>query len=38
MALGLNGGIALPMGDFADGYDMGFGGNALFCLSRQSKC
>ena len=30
MALGLNAGIALPMGDFADGYDMGFGGNALF--------
>jgi opacity protein-like surface antigen len=30
MALGLNAGIALPMGDFADGYDMGFGGNAIF--------
>lgn len=30
MALGFNAGIALPMGDFADGYDMGFGGNALF--------
>ena len=30
MALGFNAGIALPMGDFGDGYDMGFGGNALF--------
>lgn len=30
MAVGFNAGIALPMGDFADGYDMGFGGNALF--------
>lgn len=30
MALGFNAGIALPMGDFADGYDMGFGGNAIF--------
>jgi opacity protein-like surface antigen len=30
MALGLNAGVALPMGDFGDGYDMGFGGNALF--------
>jgi opacity protein-like surface antigen len=30
MALGLNAGIALPMGDFGDGYDMGFGGNGLF--------
>jgi opacity protein-like surface antigen len=30
MALGFNAGVALPMGDFGDGYDMGFGGNALF--------
>ncbi|GIK62042.1 MAG: outer membrane beta-barrel protein [Ignavibacteriota bacterium] len=30
IALGVNAGIALPMGDFGDGYDMGFGGNALF--------
>jgi opacity protein-like surface antigen len=30
MALGINAGIALPMGDFGDNYDMGFGGNALF--------
>lgn len=30
IALGVNAGIALPMGDFADGFDMGFGGNALF--------
>jgi hypothetical protein len=29
-AIGFNGGIALPMGDFGDNYDMGFGGNALF--------
>ena len=30
MALGINGGVALPMGDFGDGFDMGFGGNAIF--------
>ena len=30
MAIGFNAGIALPMGDFGDGYDMGFGGNAVF--------
>ncbi|HEY7751674.1 MAG TPA: outer membrane beta-barrel protein [Ignavibacteriaceae bacterium] len=30
MALGVNAGVALPMGDFGDGYDMGFGGNGLF--------
>lgn len=30
MALGFNAGIALPMGDFGDGFDMGFGGSALF--------
>ena len=30
IALGVNAGIALPMGDFGDGYDMGFGGNGLF--------
>ena len=38
MALGLNAGIALPMGDFGDGYDMGFGGNALFAYRASSKC
>lgn len=30
IALGVNAGVALPMGDFGDGYDMGFGGNGLF--------
>ena len=30
MALGINGGVALPLGDFGDGFDMGFGGNAIF--------
>ncbi len=30
MALGVQGGIALPMGDFGDAYDMGFGGTATF--------
>ena len=30
MAIGFNGGIALPMGDFGDLYSMGFGGSALF--------
>ena len=30
MALGVQAGIALPMGDFGDVYDMGFGGTATF--------
>jgi len=30
MSLGLNGGTAIPTGDFADGFDLGWGGNALF--------
>ena len=30
MALGFNAGIAFPMGDFGDGFDMGFGGSAIF--------
>jgi opacity protein-like surface antigen len=30
MGVGVQAGIALPMGDFGDGYDMGFGGNATF--------
>ncbi len=30
MALGVQAGIALPMGDFGDGFDMGFGGIANF--------
>lgn len=30
MAVGIQAGIALPMGDFGDGYDMGFGGTATF--------
>lgn len=30
MAVGIQGGIALPMGDFGDGFDMGFGGTGTF--------
>jgi hypothetical protein len=30
MAVGIQAGIALPMGDFGDGYDMGFGGQGIF--------
>ena len=30
MAVGVQGGIALPMGDFGDGFDMGFGGIGTF--------
>jgi len=30
MALGFSGGAAIPTGDFADGFDLGWGGNALF--------
>jgi opacity protein-like surface antigen len=37
MALGLNGGIALPLGDFGDNYDMGFGGNAIFVYHTNSN-
>ena len=30
MAFGLQAGVAIPMGDFGDGYDMGFGGQGNF--------
>jgi opacity protein-like surface antigen len=30
IALGFNGGAGIPTGDFADGFDLGWGGNALF--------
>jgi|MudIll2142460700_1097286.scaffolds.fasta_scaffold14494_4 opacity protein-like surface antigen len=30
IALGFNGGAAIPTGDFGDDFDMGWGGNALF--------
>lgn len=30
MAVGIQAGIALPMGDFGDGFDMGFGGTGTF--------
>ena len=30
IAVGVQGGIALPMGDFGDGYKMGFGGTGTF--------
>jgi len=30
MGVSVQGGIALPMGDFGDGYDMGFGGTGTF--------
>lgn len=35
IAIGANGGVFLPMGDFGDGYDMGFGGNAIFVYHLQ---
>lgn len=30
MAVSVQGGIALPIGDFGDGFDMGFGGRGMF--------
>ena len=30
MALGVQGGVAIPMGDFGDAYKMGFGGQGTF--------
>lgn len=30
IAVGVQGGVAIPMGDFGDGYDMGFGGTGTF--------
>jgi len=30
ISIGVNGGAAIPTGDFGDGFDLGWGGNALF--------
>jgi len=30
ISLGFNSGVAIPTGDFGDGFDLGFGGNAIF--------
>jgi len=30
ISIGFNGGAAIPTGDFGDGFDLGWGGNALF--------